>query len=149
MLATGRDLKNVDQREEVGAGWAARAGDGRRASVPAPVCVTGTCATSSERLDDVLQIDGGDYHFCARRSSGTVWCWGDDGHLQMGNHVAHDDPGGLDAEATTGYATDWDDTGNDAMEVTTGEAHTCVLRANGTTLCGGRNTAHQLDIAFP
>jgi alpha-tubulin suppressor-like RCC1 family protein len=78
-----------------------------------------------------IEVALGDYHGCARRSSGAVVCWG--GARMLGD--------GTETERATPVAVlDLDD----AVELTAGAAHTCARRAAGTIVCWGSNRYGQM-----
>ena len=92
-------------------------------------------------IGDATAISAGQYHTCARRTSGEVWCWGRSEYGQLGNGlygwstgvpVTSSTPVGVSglADATAiGGAT--------AM-------HTCATRSNGAVACWGMNDMGQL-----
>lgn len=90
-------------------------------------CTASTC-------DDAVEISAGAFHTCARRTSGAVVCWGDNGSGAIGDGGA----GGfrLTPVAVVGVS--------DAVEIAAGGAHTCARRASGTVLCWGWNDHGQL-----
>lgn len=84
-----------------------------------PVSVTG--------LRDVVQVDGGAAHNCARLRSGRVTCWGanDDGQL---GHTA----------AARSRATPTPVRGiSDAIDLSLGARHGCAIRRRGDLVCWG------------
>jgi len=115
--------------------WGARhrgeVGDASPDATPAlaPVRVSG--------IDDATQITAGDAHSCAVRRDGTVWCWGDDLHGQLGRGGA----GGPDAYASSPVRVEGV---VDAVEVRAGGAHSCARMRSGTVACWGDGSAGQL-----
>src|SRR5437868_6201080 len=89
-----------------------------RAVADAPAEGTGTWA----------QVSAGYYHTCAIRVTGTLWCWGQDNHGQLG-----------DGGANTNMATPVQVAGNHAdwTAVSTGGYHACGRRTNGRLYCWG------------
>ena len=78
-------------------------------------------------LADVAQVATGHGFACARRGSGTVWCWG------------RSDPSaaaGPEPAQVPGLA--------DVMTIALGDAHACALRRDGKVLCWGRGDTGQL-----
>jgi alpha-tubulin suppressor-like RCC1 family protein len=73
-------------------------------------------------------------HTCALEAAGTVWCWGDDYLGQLGDGTTGDanqlrlEP--VQVVQGNGKLTD-------VKAITTGEAHTCALKADGTVWCWG------------
>ncbi|MFO0683381.1 MAG: hypothetical protein U0234_15090 [Sandaracinus sp.] len=87
-------------------------------------------------LDGVVQISAGDAHTCAVRADGSVLCWGDDLHGQLGRGGE----GGPDALSPAPVRVEGID---DAVEVRAGGAHTCARRRTGEVLCWGGGAAGQ------
>ncbi len=79
-----------------------------------------------------LAADGG--HTCALRAGGTVVCWGNNEHNQLGGPT--EDYTSVTPVAVSGFS--------DATAIATGERHTCALRADGTIACWGYNSHGQL-----
>ena len=82
-------------------------------------------------------VTADDFHTCAARTGGTLWCWGDNyyGQLGIGNHTSQDRPRQVTIPAPAGWAT-----------VTAGSDHTCATRAGGTLWCWGYNDEGDLGI---
>lgn len=82
---------------------------------------------------DWSQVAAGDFHSCAIRSPGRLFCWGanDAGQLGDGTTTARFTP------TRVGTATTW-------AQVSTGVSHTCGLRNPGTLWCWGANDTGQL-----
>lgn len=80
-----------------------------------------------------VQVRGGHSHSCGRRNDGTLWCWGDNMHLQLGlgAGVTADTPQKVGSDA------DWKD-----MSLAT--FHTCGVKTDGSLWCWGRNFEGQL-----
>jgi alpha-tubulin suppressor-like RCC1 family protein len=77
-----------------------------------------------------LSVGPGYYHTCATMTDGRVRCWGRNNFGQLGNgttSTATSNP----AVTVTGIAT--------AMEVVSGEYHTCARLRDGTVQCWGYN----------
>lgn len=110
----------------VGDNTAGKLGDGTTTNRTTPVTVVG--------LTDATQVVGGKLnHTCARRSNGTVACWGQGTQGQLGN--------GASTTSTTpvnvsGILT--------ATQVAVGEFHSCALLSNGTVACWGQNSNGEL-----
>jgi len=93
-----------------------------------------TPATVSGLPDPVVSLSVGDAHTCVVTSSGAVWCWGDNGHGQLGdgtitNRLAPVAVGGL---------------GSGVVAVAAGFGHTCALTSGGAVWCWGENYNGQL-----
>jgi alpha-tubulin suppressor-like RCC1 family protein len=82
-------------------------------------------------------VTAGNYHTCATRTGGTLWCWGWDpyGQLGIGNGASQD----LPRQVTTPAAQGW-------VSVTAGYGHTCAIRTGGTLWCWGYATEGQLGL---
>ncbi len=82
---------------------------------------------------DWVSVAAGQFHTCASRADGSVWCWGRNVEGQIGN--------GLPASgkiAPFSLGTGW------KGPVATGVNHTCAIKQNGTLWCWGRNSNNQL-----
>ena len=77
---------------------------------------------------DVVQVDAGRAHFCARTAAGAVWCWGRNTERQLGRDDAVVSP---PAQLALPGA---------AVDIALGNYHTCVLLETGRVLCAGRTT---------
>ena len=82
-------------------------------------------------------VTAGEFHTCATRTSGTLWCWGWNGHgeLGIGSNIGQDRPRQVITPAPGGWAS-----------VTAGYLDTCSTRTSGTLWCWGYNVAGQLGI---
>lgn len=87
-----------------------------------------------EGLTDVVEVAVGSSHQCALHSDGSVSCWGNDFEGQLGDG----DPGGFATppQAVAGVT--------DAVAISAGSLHTCVVRAGGGATCWGANHSGQL-----
>lgn len=81
----------------------------------------------------VVQLGVGDGFGCARRSDGSVMCWGygEDGRLGDGKSTSSSSPV-LVRDV------------NDATDLSVGDGHACAVRADKTVVCWGSNGARQL-----
>ncbi|AKF03255.1 MopE-related protein [Sandaracinus amylolyticus] len=99
----------------------------------APVRVTG--------LTDAVHVGaGGGRHACALRATGTLVCWGDNTHGQIGDD-SWAGPGttsGADARAPVAVSEL-----TDVVSFTVGVDHTCATRVDGT-YCWGLGDSRQL-----
>jgi alpha-tubulin suppressor-like RCC1 family protein len=98
---------------------------------PAPLPALGTM---------VAEVATGDYHTCARRTDGSLWCWGRNQFGQVGDGTALPRPAPvrIGAEPAPGAL------GTDVAEVAAGQMHSCARRGEGTLWCWGRNSDGQL-----
>lgn len=82
-------------------------------------------------------VAAGNYHSCATRNDGTLWCWGYNGDGQAGigttTNVARPH------QVTTPAGTSW-------ASVTAGDMHTCAVGSDSTLWCWGYNAFGQLGI---
>jgi alpha-tubulin suppressor-like RCC1 family protein len=112
-----------------GTGNVGQVGDGTTDSQkPSPVQVTllGTA---------VAQVAAGGYHTCARKTDGTLWCWGRNDRGQLG-----------DGTTTTPKPTpsQVQALGATVVDVAAGLLHTCARKADGTLWCWGSNPFGQV-----
>lgn len=98
-------------------------GDGTVINRPAPVDVAGLAS-------DVVAVAAGHYHSCARLTGGTVQCWGDNYHGQLGVGVESY------GQTTPGPALAL---GAGATQIAAGRAHACAIVADGALVCWGNN----------
>jgi alpha-tubulin suppressor-like RCC1 family protein len=85
---------------------------------------------------DVVELDAGDAHTCARKNDGTLWCWGVNYSGQVGNGVAGYTPSPVEVLLL----------GTSVLEVATGWFHTCARRSDGSAWCWGLNYYGQIGI---
>lgn len=86
--------------------------------------------------ENLLEVALGEAHACARKPAGTVRCWGDDKNGQTGSGGVSD--AGLHDEPVDVAGID------DAVDIASGRAHTCVVHATGKASCWGFNLDGQL-----
>lgn len=98
----------------------------------------GTTATSVSTPTQVgtaaswASVGTGDFHTCASRTDGTVWCWGANNMGQLGNTTDIGTATPHPTPSQVGTATDWKALG-------VGSDHTCATKAAGTLWCWGWN----------
>jgi alpha-tubulin suppressor-like RCC1 family protein len=102
-------------------------GDGTTAPSLAPVTVKGVA--------NAVHVSGGREHTCVRTAAGKVFCWGSNYAGQLGS-TAVTAPLSSTPVSVTGIS--------DAVEVATGEFHSCARRADNTVWCWGSNFYGQL-----
>ncbi len=83
-----------------------------------------------------LQLSTGRHHTCALLSTGSLQCWGDNGHGQLG--LGHRD----ELHAPPAHPVDL--AGAAVLHVTTGASFTCALLDTGEVRCWGLNDSGQL-----
>jgi alpha-tubulin suppressor-like RCC1 family protein len=119
-----------------GANWTGELGTGSTGvPEPAPVQASG--------LSDVVALAAGASHTCARRSDGTVWCWGGcwGGQLGTGSTTCKACNGGESCEPAPVQVTAL---GTSVVGLAAGFEHTCVVKADLTVSCWGINRYGQL-----
>lgn len=89
---------------------------------------------------DWTSVDAGLHHTCGRRSTGRVFCWGDDSGGQLGDGGANTNRQA--PRLVSGGFTDW-------ASVSTGTYHTCGRRTSGRLLCWGSDQYGQLGDGGP
>jgi alpha-tubulin suppressor-like RCC1 family protein len=98
----------------------------------------------SGHLTNVVGIAAEEYHTCARRTNGTVWCWGNAFYVygQLGD--------GTRGAAATGLRTTPVQVVRSGSVLTgitsvgTGASHTCARRVDGSAWCWGLGSKGQL-----
>ena len=89
---------------------------------------------------DWTAVDAGDFHTCARRATGRLYCWGGDAAGQLGTGAGSGDQ--TTPVEVSGGATNW-------TAVSAGPNHTCARRATGRLYCWGVDAAGQLGNGLP
>ena len=82
----------------------------------------------------VIEISAGNFHTCARTTSGGLKCWGANSDGQLGNGTIVDSPTPTDVIGLT----------SGVITMSSGYEHTCAIANDGVVLCWGRNTFGQL-----
>jgi alpha-tubulin suppressor-like RCC1 family protein len=101
-----------------------------------------------EAIDDAQQIDCGGRFGCSIRSTGEVWCWGENDHGQVGANetIPCGDCTPLpDCATSVCVATPQPMAGLESgiAELALGDAHGCARHGDGRVLCWGRNAEGQ------
>jgi alpha-tubulin suppressor-like RCC1 family protein len=118
-------------------GWNNRGqlGDGTTADKSTPVQAgASTLGSNVAAVDLGGNLSGG--HSCARKTDGTLWCWGYNTNGQLGDGTTADKTTPVQAGAST--------LGSAVAEVTLGGYHSCARKTDGTLWCWGWNYAWQL-----
>jgi len=115
-----------------GEGTLGQLGNGSSLTSPLPVEVS--------TLTQVSSLAAGSKHACAIQKSGALHCWGDNASGQLGN-----------GESVIGFGKNTPQkvlniTAN-ALAITAGNQHTCVLKSGNELFCFGSNTNRQLGLA--
>ena len=97
-------------------------------------------------ITDATAIAAGGEHSCALREGGTISCWGDNWHGQLGNgHGGTDEAGFAEIENDFYSPLPVGVLGiTDATAITTGRLHTCALHRTGAVSCWGDTGQGQL-----
>ena len=106
---------------------AGQLGDGTKSAHPSPVQVAALGST-------VAQVAAGEYHTCARKTDGTLWCWGDNSYGQIGDGTTVQSAVPLQVAAL----------GTSVAQVAAGYGYTCARKTDGTLWCWGYNFYGQL-----
>ena len=115
-------------------GWNDRGqlGDGTQTSRPTSISINLISNSSSSYISGIIT---GDKHTCAMISNGTMMCWGDNLHGQLGINS--------NTMATTPQQTLINSVDN-VIAITAGGSHTCAAIDNGALRCWGDNLHGQL-----
>jgi alpha-tubulin suppressor-like RCC1 family protein len=79
----------------------------------------------------VSSVALGEYHTCAVKTDGSLWCWGDNGYGQLGD--------GTNTSRTTPVQIT-----SGVSSVALGFSHTCAIKQDGSLWCWGWNDYGQL-----
>jgi len=82
---------------------------------------------------DAAEVGAGGSHTCARRTTGSVVCWGANMYGQLGDGTMVDSMVPVPALALS-----------DARSLAAGAQHTCARRADDSVACWGINSVGQL-----
>jgi len=85
---------------------------------------------------DAVYVGAGAQHTCAVSTTGTIRCWGDNRHGQLGNGAQGEGSLSLTPVPVANLS--------EAVQVTAGLAHTCAIARSGTGLCWGEGREGQL-----
>jgi len=85
---------------------------------------------SSNPITGITKIRSGHHHTCGLKSDGTVWCQGVNDSGQLGDGTYNN----------SRYTVIQVPGINDAVDLSVGREHSCVLRSNDTIYCWGSNT---------
>ena len=102
------------------------------------VMIVSTMSSSMVAAIDVSLAAGG-AHTCALLGDGTVKCWGNNEHKQLGRW------GGGSDQATPQQVEGL----SNVKAIAAGSAHTCALLGDGTVQCWGSNEHKQLGVVHP
>jgi alpha-tubulin suppressor-like RCC1 family protein len=88
----------------------------------------------STHASDWDAVSAGQAHTCAVKTSGTLWCWGNNSSGQLGDGTT---TGSAVPVQESTHASDW-------AAVTARFAYTCAVKTSGTLWCWGNNSSGQL-----
>jgi len=111
---------------------------GASALIALVLCAFGVTSASAAG-DGVTAIGSYDYHSCALKSDGSVWCWGDNEYHQMGDGTTDVRYTPVRVESSEGVFL----TGMKSVSPS-GYDHTCGVKENGTVRCWGENGSGNL-----
>ena len=124
-----------------GSNWSGQIGDGTTTD-PRPSPTTVRLSAGGPSLTGVAQValGAGSSHACARKTDGTLWCWGSNSAGQIGDGTTTSPrlsptqvlvtPGGLPLTGVT--------------QVAVGSNATCARKMDGTVACWGGNGEGEL-----
>src|SRR6185295_1544489 len=125
-----------------GAGGRAGGGGGGAGGVDASGGAGGTTGTGGAAGEAggggpcVVEVAAGQFHTCARKGDGTLWCWGANDDGQVGDGTT-DTPKPSPVQVAA--------LGTSVVEVAAGSApQTCARKGDGTLWCWGRNEYGQV-----
>lgn len=110
-----------------GANSAGQLGNNTTADSLVPVGVAGLTS-------GVVSISTGDAFSCALTATGTVKCWGFNGHGQLGNNTT------TESHVPVGVVG----LSSGALAVSAGGEHACAVTSTGAVVCWGNNASGQL-----
>jgi len=98
------------------------------------VLVAFAATSAAAAGNNVTAIGSYDYHSCALKSDGSVWCWGDNEYGQMGDGTQDNRYTPVRVESSEGVFL----TGMKSI-APSGYDHTCGVKDNATVRCWGEN----------
>ena len=91
-------------------------------------------APAAAQAPNIVQVATGQVHSYALGASGQVWCWGKNSFGQLGDGTEENRQSPVRVR----------DLGGGAVQVATGQSHSCAVRDNGRVFCWGSNLDGQL-----
>ena len=94
-------------------------------------------------ISDAVAVSAGGEHTCALHDTGEVSCWGDNWRGELGTGEAGNEFDSGVPRQVSGIS--------DAVDISAGDLHTCVVRESGNMSCWGSNSFGQLanDLNWP
>ncbi len=100
---------------------------------------SGSAGTGAALGSQVTALSAGELHTCARKADGTLWCWGNNAHGQLGGSGTATQPSPSPVSSLGGVVA----------EVAAGHQHTCARKTDGTLLCWGATMRASSATAAP
>ncbi len=115
-------------------------GDGNLGAMQVPTPTEVVVALDGVAFAGAVEIGLGDRDSCARKSDGTVWCWGDNttGELGIGALTPAMSPSPIEVPLPS-----------TASALVVGNAHACVVLAGDAIRCWGDDTYGELGDGTP
>lgn len=101
--------------------------------VGAAALVTSATPVQVDDLPSAIQVSAGHGHSCALLADGTVSCWGNNQHGQLGDGTHLNRREAAPVESLS-----------DVLQINAGQYHGCAVLANQTVACWGAGTNGQL-----
>jgi len=97
-------------------------------------------------FSDFADVTAGGFHTCALAGDGSVWCWGDNTHSQVGNRTSGQ-PTSFSSPQQVSLINSTSPTLMlpSAISVVAGGYHTCALLMDQSVACWGFNQSGQVD----
>ena len=107
--------------------------------LPAPVARAEAEPEGGGPITDVVQVENGDTHACARLTNGRAMCWGTGDANRLGFN-------GISDSSRAGFVEGVGDTGQltQVAQLSLGAAHSCARLTTGQARCWGENQNRQL-----
>ena len=84
-------------------------------------------------VTDAVEVTAGQYSACARRTGGTLVCWGHNSHGQLGDGTLTERHSAGAVASVAG-----------ATQITCGGEHCCAMLSTGSVKCWGANSNGEL-----
>ncbi|MBO9705855.1 MAG: hypothetical protein J7474_10145, partial [Arthrobacter sp.] len=94
-----------------------------------------TNPTKVTTLGDVKKVAAGWRHTCAIKTDGTAWCWGLNGHGQLGDNTNVTKTSPVQVQGLDG-----------AVDISVGYDFSCAVKSDGSVVCWGFGENGKLGI---